>query len=101
MLKTKYKIEEVIGNVIQLEEHSGWFHKHYKALCPFHTEKTPSFVVHPKTQKFKCFGCGAEGDVYDFVMEYFGILRAEADEKIDKVLEGDQRADKKNNFINQ
>lgn len=40
----------------------------YVGLCPFHSEKTPSFSVSPKTQRFKCFGCGKQGDVADFIM---------------------------------
>lgn len=43
--------------------------KQFKALCPFHTEKTPSFVVHPDKQFFYCFGCHKGGDVINFVME--------------------------------
>ncbi|MGM0441476.1 MAG: DNA primase [Elusimicrobiota bacterium] len=41
----------------------------YKALCPFHQEKTPSFVVSPEKQLYHCFGCGASGNVFNFVME--------------------------------
>jgi len=43
--------------------------RHYKALCPFHAEKTPSFVVNPEKQIFKCFGCGEGGDVVTFLMK--------------------------------
>ena len=39
----------------------------YSGLCPFHSEKTPSFVVYPETQSFYCFGCGAGGDVITFI----------------------------------
>jgi DNA primase len=42
----------------------------FKALCPFHTEKTPSFIVNPERQLFRCFGCGKAGDVFSFVAEH-------------------------------
>ena len=50
----------------------------YKALCPFHREKTPSFHVNPERQIFKCFGCGAGGDVFSFLMKTEGLTFAEA-----------------------
>jgi len=43
--------------------------KTYKSLCPFHTEKTPSFIVSPEYQNYKCFGCGQYGDALGFIME--------------------------------
>ena len=46
---------------------------HYKGLCPFHSEKTPSFNVHAAGQYFKCFGCDAGGDVFKFVMQLEGL----------------------------
>ncbi|MCX7869306.1 MAG: DNA primase, partial [Terrimicrobiaceae bacterium] len=50
----------------------------YRALCPFHSEKTPSFHVNPARQAFHCFGCGAGGTVFKFVMDYEQVPFAEA-----------------------
>jgi len=50
----------------------------YKALCPFHDEKTPSFSVNPSLQIFKCFGCGVAGDAITFVMKHDGLEFVEA-----------------------
>lgn len=50
----------------------------FKALCPFHEEKTPSFFVNPGRQMFKCFGCGAGGDAISFVMKHDGLSFYEA-----------------------
>ena len=59
-------IVEVIGAYFPLKRMGGTF----KALCPFHSERTPSFNVNPHRQIFKCFGCGAGGSVFRFVMDY-------------------------------
>ncbi|SRR5712692_3209657 len=52
--------------------------RQFVGLCPLHQERHPSFYVHPEKQVFYCFGCGAGGDVFDFVMgvEHCGFLRA-------------------------
>ena len=59
-------IVEVIGMYFPLKRAGSAF----KALCPFHQEKTPSFTVSPQRQTFHCFGCGAGGSVFRFVMDY-------------------------------
>lgn len=59
-------IVDVIGSYLPLKQAGGVF----KALCPFHQEKTPSFNVNPARQRYHCFGCGADGDVIKFVREY-------------------------------
>jgi len=51
-------------------------------LCPFHSEKTPSFAVNPGKQKFKCFGCGVYGDVIDFIQMRYGLTFPEAKVKL-------------------
>ncbi|HEX7518505.1 MAG TPA: DNA primase [Chthoniobacterales bacterium] len=59
-------IVEVIGSYFPLKRAGTTF----KALCPFHQEKTPSFTVSPQRQTFHCFGCGVGGSVFRFVMDY-------------------------------
>ncbi|QKI88532.1 DNA primase [Thiomicrorhabdus xiamenensis] len=54
----------------------------YKACCPFHDEKTPSFNVNPQKQFYHCFGCGASGDAITFLMEYDGLSFVEAVETL-------------------
>ena len=73
-IKSRLNITDIIGSRITLKK-AG---RNFKALCPFHNEKTPSFVVSPDRQIFHCFGCGKGGTVFDFVMEYHHIDFAEA-----------------------
>ncbi len=59
-------IEEVVGDYVTLKKRGA----NYMACCPFHSEKTPSFVVSPAKNIFKCFGCGKAGNPVTFVMEH-------------------------------
>lgn len=63
-VKYRNKIEDVISGYVNLKRAGS----NYQGLCPFHSEKTPSFTVFPNTETFHCFGCGAGGDVISFVM---------------------------------
>ncbi len=64
-IKERLPVTEVVGQRVRLAK-SG---RYLKGLCPFHSEKTPSFFVFPETNTFKCFGCGEGGDVFSFVMK--------------------------------
>ena len=74
-LKSSVDIVKVIGEYVRLRK-SGV--SRYTGLCPFHSEKTPSFSVHAGHQFYKCFGCGASGDVLKFVMEFEHVSFPEA-----------------------
>ena len=65
-IKESLDISDVINSYIPLKR----FGNNYKALCPFHSEKTPSFSVNTEKQIYYCFGCQKGGDVFQFVMEY-------------------------------
>jgi DNA primase len=67
-------IEEVVGHFLRLQRSGTSF----KALCPFHQEKTPSFHVNPQRQIFYCFGCHRGGDVFRFLMDREGMSYPEA-----------------------
>ena len=77
-LKQTLDIVDVVGNYVELKKNGS----NYKGLCPFHDEKTPSFIVSPSRQSFKCFGCGVGGDAIKFVMEYEKLSYPEAIEKL-------------------
>ena len=71
-------IAEVIGARVRLKK-AG---REYKACCPFHDEKTPSFTVSPTKQFYHCFGCGAHGTALGFLMEFEGLGFVEAVEDL-------------------
>src|SRR4030042_6468267 len=68
-VKEKTDIVSVISERIELKK-AG---RNFKANCPFHSEKTPSFMVSPELQIYKCFGCGQAGDVFSFLEKYEGM----------------------------
>lgn len=73
-------IVEVIGEYLPLKKVG----KNYKALCPFHLEKTPSFYVSPEKQLYHCFGCGASGNIISFTMNYESLGFYDAVNKLAK-----------------
>ncbi|MEI7800162.1 MAG: CHC2 zinc finger domain-containing protein, partial [Opitutaceae bacterium] len=78
-LKNRVNIHDVVGRVVTLKKAGGG---RFKGLCPFHSEKTPSFNVSADKGFYKCFGCGKAGDVINFVMETEGLQFTESVEAI-------------------
>src|SRR6478672_8067843 len=77
-IKRRLSIEDVIGETVKLTR-AG---RNLKGLCPFHSEKSPSFVVYPQNGSYHCFGCGANGDALNFVMSTEGLDFGGALEKL-------------------
>lgn len=77
-VKQKTDIVGVVGQYVALKK----LGRHHKGLCPFHSEKTPSFMVNEEMGLYKCFGCGAGGDVFKFLMEVEGIDFRDALERL-------------------
>ncbi|MEJ7652586.1 MAG: CHC2 zinc finger domain-containing protein [Chloroflexia bacterium] len=64
-VKSRLDIVDLVGSQVELRR-AG---KDFKGRCPFHEEKTPSFVVSPERQSYHCYGCGKSGDVISYLME--------------------------------
>ena len=95
-LKQYSDIEQIVSSYVPLKKKG----RYLTGLCPFHSEKTPSFFVYPQTQSFYCFGCGAGGDVITFIrrienLEYLEAVRLLADRcglQVPDDAENDQRS---------
>ena len=79
-IRDRSSILEVVSDYVNLKK-AG---KNYKGLCPFHSEKTPSFMVNEEKQIFHCFGCGAGGDVFTFLMKVGNFSFPQAVEELAK-----------------
>ncbi len=77
-LKARLDIVDVVGSYVELRKAGS----NFKGVCPFHDEKTPSFIVSPQKQIYHCFGCGAGGDSIKFIMEHDKLSYPEALEKL-------------------
>jgi len=74
-VKQQADIVRIVGDYVKLKKAGA---QNYSGLCPFHSEKTPSFSVHATRQFYHCFGCGLSGDVFSFVRKIENITFAEA-----------------------
>ena len=95
-IKERLNITDVVGSYIDLEKAGASF----KAKCPFHNERTPSFFVSPERGTFYCFGCGTKGDIFSFVedferVDFVGALKMLA-ERAGVVIEKFEREENKN-----
>ena len=79
-IRDRADIADVIGRFVDLKRAGV----NFKALCPFHDEKTPSFVVSPDKQIYHCFGCGRGGNVFSFIMEMSGVTFPDAVRELGK-----------------
>ncbi|MEA1925902.1 MAG: DNA primase [Patescibacteria group bacterium] len=77
-IKERINVVDVISEYLKLEKAGA----NYKALCPFHNEKTPSFIVNPERNFWYCFGCQKGGDIFSFIMEMEGMEFRDALERL-------------------
>jgi len=80
-LLSRIDIVDVVSHYLTLKQEG----RNFKALCPFHAEKTPSFVVSPEKQIFKCFGCGVGGNAITFVEKYEGLSFLDAVKRVAEI----------------
>ena len=73
-VRMKNDIVDVVSGYVKIQKKGS----SYFGLCPFHNEKSPSFSVSPGKQMYYCFGCGAGGNVFSFVMQYENFTFPEA-----------------------
>ncbi len=78
-IRTRVDIVDLVRESVPQLQRAG---RNFKARCPFHQERTPSFIVTPERQSFHCFGCGVGGDVFSFVMKMESLNFMEAAEKL-------------------
>jgi len=77
-IKSRIDIQDLIAEYVELKRAGS----NFKGLCPFHSEKTPSFMVNPARQIFHCFGCNKSGDIFSFLMDYENMSFSEALENL-------------------
>ena len=94
-IREKVDIVNLIGKYVEIRP-AG---KNFVGLCPFHNEKTPSFNVNPDIQRYKCFGCGKSGDIFDFIQEIEHLDFPETLERLAKEAGVELKKIKKNPHI--
>ena len=77
-LRQKINLVEVLSPHVNLKSQGAF----YKGLCPFHEEKSPSFVIHKGENHYHCYGCGAHGDAISFLMNYLKMSFLDAVEHL-------------------
>ena len=87
--KAKVDLVEIVGRHVKLTKKGSANPEHW-GCCPFHVDGTPSFKVSPKRQEFHCFGCGAHGDVLDFLKAHEGLDTASAIKRLRELGNGER-----------